>query len=604
MTVKIKSIIEEERFLELADRYLPILTGDGGKETYKNYISHKLNNISKDEFLIPVLGVQGSGKSSLLNALLMDDLILPVDADETTCIPVEVRYGKDIDGQICVYLLDEKEPNILYEAKEIEQYVHNYYNYANQKNVSHIVIFKNDSILKEGLVFVDLPGVSSLTQGNVKTTMDYIEKLSAAIFLLRTVPPITRSERVFLSTAWPKLTKAWFIQNQWTDESWKEVNEGLKHNKDVLTEIARNHKTNENIDIRIVNVYKALNSCLQNDEVVMEESGIPELRNYISEIAKTWRTTIFEKFSDDIRLLVGRIKSKLEEQLRDSQLDRKTLRKKYREQERKFEDIINSNRDKISQIRLSIQRFETDLRNYAHVQSKKQAENLRNEMRRVTGNKVVDGDLLTRVLRENEQMFALDAIEGLNDKLFEVKKLMEVEIGDLEVRNMDDTYNGLADFYKESAFKYEKGLAPTIGIGGSITGIYAGLAIGTAIGGPVGTVVGGVVGIGISLFSSFIGKKTKEYVEDTRMEATMSDLEGPIEEFKDSLLNSINDHVDDYFTSINKSLEQFIAAQEKQLEADREEHRRNIKLSEEEIGERRQKIEDDLSYLEKIEVAI
>jgi len=604
VTVKIKSIIEEERFLELADRYLPILTGDGGKETYKNYISHKLNNISKDEFLIPVLGVQGSGKSSLLNALLMDDLILPVDADETTCIPVEVRYGKDIDGQICVYLLDEKEPNILYEAKEIEQYVHNYYNYANQKNVSHIVIFKNDSILKEGLVFVDLPGVSSLTQGNVKTTMDYIEKLSAAIFLLRTVPPITRSERVFLSTAWPKLTKAWFIQNQWTDESWKEVNEGLKHNKDVLTEIARNHKTNENIDIRIVNVYKALNSCLQNDEVVMEESGIPELRNYISEIAKTWRTTIFEKFSDDIRLLVGRIKSKLEEQLRDSQLDRKTLRKKYREQERKFEDIINSNRDKISQIRLSIQRFETDLRNYAHVQSKKQAENLRNEMRRVTGNKVVDGDLLTRVLRENEQMFALDAIEGLNDKLFEVKKLMEVEIGDLEVRNMDDTYNGLADFYKESAFKYEKGLAPTIGIGGSITGIYAGLAIGTAIGGPVGTVVGGVVGIGISLFSSFIGKKTKEYVEDTRMEATMSDLEGPIEEFKDSLLNSINDHVDDYFTSINKSLEQFIAAQEKQLEADREEHRRNIKLSEEEIGERRQKIEDDLSYLEKIEVAI
>ena len=50
-------------------------------------------DLAANECLIPVLGTQGSGKSSFLNAILFGDIVLPVDADETTCIPTAVKYG-------------------------------------------------------------------------------------------------------------------------------------------------------------------------------------------------------------------------------------------------------------------------------------------------------------------------------------------------------------------------------------------------------------------------------------------------------------------------------------------------------------------------------
>lgn len=232
-----KSVLENPRFLNLADKYLPIVTAQGERQSYESFLSHKVININKDEFLIPVLGVQGAGKSSFLNALLMDDLVLPVDVDETTCVPVEVRYSEEDCGKIDVYFSENAPPVSLSDPKEMEQYVHNNFNVGNEKNVSHIVIYKNNTILKNGVVFVDLPGVDSLTSRNGETTLKYIEKLSAAFFLLRTVPTITRSERIFLSTVWPKLTKAWFIQNQWNDESKKEVQQGMEYNVKKLNEI-------------------------------------------------------------------------------------------------------------------------------------------------------------------------------------------------------------------------------------------------------------------------------------------------------------------------------------------------------------------------------
>ena len=57
---------------------------------------------------ISVLGTQGSGKSSLLNALLFGNIVLPVDVDETTCIPTVVRYSDSAEPKAFAVLEDEK----------------------------------------------------------------------------------------------------------------------------------------------------------------------------------------------------------------------------------------------------------------------------------------------------------------------------------------------------------------------------------------------------------------------------------------------------------------------------------------------------------------
>ena len=51
-----------------------------------------------------VIGCPGAGKSTFLNAVLFGDIILPVDADETTRIPTGVRYGENAKPEAFVVM--------------------------------------------------------------------------------------------------------------------------------------------------------------------------------------------------------------------------------------------------------------------------------------------------------------------------------------------------------------------------------------------------------------------------------------------------------------------------------------------------------------------
>ena len=76
----------DQRMVDCLDRY---------SDTQESVGTNLLNAIRKSdqaEVIIPVLGMQGMGKSTLINGLLEEN-ILPNDADETTCVPVEVKYG-------------------------------------------------------------------------------------------------------------------------------------------------------------------------------------------------------------------------------------------------------------------------------------------------------------------------------------------------------------------------------------------------------------------------------------------------------------------------------------------------------------------------------
>lgn len=65
--------------------------------------------LSARRFVVPVAGVQGSGKSTLLNAIAFDTPVLPIDADETTCVPLEIAYAERPSGQAIVRYTDGRE---------------------------------------------------------------------------------------------------------------------------------------------------------------------------------------------------------------------------------------------------------------------------------------------------------------------------------------------------------------------------------------------------------------------------------------------------------------------------------------------------------------
>ena len=222
--MKYVDLINDSRFNFLLEKYL----NKDNAVNYIDYFNHFIDNLNEKEIIIPVLGIQGAGKSSFLNSILMEENILPTDVDETTCVPVEVRYGEDTEKAI-VHFLDKECKEI--KLCDLEKYVHNDYNMANELKVSKIILYNKNDVLNNNVVLVDLPGVGSLTPENQRTTLDYVNKLVSGIFMLRTNPPITRTERNFINALWPKLSNTIFVQNKWNDESDEDALDAKEHNE-------------------------------------------------------------------------------------------------------------------------------------------------------------------------------------------------------------------------------------------------------------------------------------------------------------------------------------------------------------------------------------
>ena len=117
--MKYIELIHDVKFNYLLEKYL---NNQSQGVDYKEYFRHFIENLNISEIIVPILGIQGAGKSSFLNSILMDDNILPTDVDETTCVPVEIRYGENVN-EATIYYLDNTNKSI--NIEELESYVHN-----------------------------------------------------------------------------------------------------------------------------------------------------------------------------------------------------------------------------------------------------------------------------------------------------------------------------------------------------------------------------------------------------------------------------------------------------------------------------------------------
>ncbi len=184
--MSVGKIINDERLKDILNKY-SLDNGIGDK------LFSTIKNSENKEIIIPIVGMQGMGKSTLINAILEEN-ILPNEAGETTCIPVEVKYG---ENSAIVYFKNGESTKIPCTVESLSNYVDNKFNYGNEKGISHIVLHRKIDLLKNGLTIVDLPGIGSITKENQETTCRYIENLCTAIFIIPTVPTIRKNRTNF-----------------------------------------------------------------------------------------------------------------------------------------------------------------------------------------------------------------------------------------------------------------------------------------------------------------------------------------------------------------------------------------------------------------------
>ncbi|NOY12618.1 MAG: Dynamin family protein [Deltaproteobacteria bacterium] len=173
--------------------------------------------LAEGRFHLAVLGQFKRGKSTLLNALLGDDL-LPTDILPVTAIPTFISSGSEIT--VRVYFFDRSETDYFPTdddrslAAFLADYVTEAGNPHNQHQVSRVEISHPAALLHQGVVLVDTPGIGSTLKHNTEVAHQILPQCDAALFLVSPDPPITEIELEYLAQIKQQLPRTFYLLNK------------------------------------------------------------------------------------------------------------------------------------------------------------------------------------------------------------------------------------------------------------------------------------------------------------------------------------------------------------------------------------------------------
>jgi len=194
-------------FFELAHQTEAIMEGSAaladklGFEASAQTIREQLEAFHKKELMVVTAGEAKRGKSSLLNALLNEkEPLFPVDANVCTSVVTIVRYGQA--EVIEAYIEDPKADGgcrvVKLSREQIPDYVSEKGNPNNYKRIKLLCARIPNDLLKEGVVFVDTPGVGSLNIEHAETTYSFLPNADVLLFVGDADSGLTESELNFL----------------------------------------------------------------------------------------------------------------------------------------------------------------------------------------------------------------------------------------------------------------------------------------------------------------------------------------------------------------------------------------------------------------------
>lgn len=556
--------ILDKRLVAFLDQY------SDTQESVGTTLLRIIQNMDNAEVIIPVLGMQGMGKSTLINGLLKEN-ILPNDADETTCVPVEVKFGTNECA--VVHFFDQEKTIAVHTREELNEYVDNNFNPANEKHVARIELFRNNEMLKNGMVIVDLPGVGSLTKENENTTKRYVENLCSAIFVIPTVPTIRNKESLFIKSLWSQFSKAIFVQNDW-GETQEEIRESLEFNNKVLRNIAEELHNPYDNDIILVNAYNAISGALRKDQNMVIKSNIKALYDKIIQLSTNWGTERENVLKSRIKLCIEFAKGNILKKLSDLGKSKEEI---LAENEKKIADFNQGTieiTDKINRLKTYLREQEDEVYFTARDKSKECAKKIRAAIYKVIDGGVYDGPYLSSafadIQEEETKDFMNDIIDMFMSIKFEVESKFD-EIQSIEIENEITIHS--TEFSSKSSTKWEKGFQIMANIGGGVVGalgasagaaaIYSALGI-AAASEPAGWVVAGV-GMAIYGIFSLFGWGVKKVVQSDRADKTKRQISPKIDEIENSLLKAISEKYADFATSCTNSLDAILKYREEEL---------------------------------------
>ncbi len=187
-----------------------------------------LDRVREGRFFVACLGQFKRGKSTLINALL-DDELLPSGVAPVTSAVTVVRFGAH-RARVRLGLNDWREIR----TSEVADYVSEAANPENKKGVTGVELFCPSPLLAHGLCLVDTPGIGSVFAGNTEETRSFVPQIDAVIVVLGGDPPISGDELELLDTVSKQVKDVLLVLNKADRLSDEDICEARAFTTEIL----------------------------------------------------------------------------------------------------------------------------------------------------------------------------------------------------------------------------------------------------------------------------------------------------------------------------------------------------------------------------------
>jgi ribosome biogenesis GTPase A len=292
--------------------------------------------VRSNAFNLVVVGQFKRGKTSLINALLGAE-ILPVAVVPLTSIVTIMTWGETL--RIKVYFNDGKISEI--KSESLVDYVTEKGNPKNVKDVREVVLTYPSPYLKDGVRFIDTPGVGSIYQHNTDVAYQYLPKSDAALFLLSVDQPMSKAELDFLMDVKEYSNKIFFVLNKADYLRENDLNESIEFSKNGLKEAMGSE-----VKLFPVSARLALEGTASKSGELMEKSMLPlfskDLNRFLMEEKGN---VLILSVTNNLLRSISQAKLELELELKSLTTPLEELKEKIQAFENKKGDVAQVKRD-------------------------------------------------------------------------------------------------------------------------------------------------------------------------------------------------------------------------------------------------------------------
>jgi ribosome biogenesis GTPase A/DNA-binding transcriptional MerR regulator len=298
------------------------------------------NRLAQGRFHLAVLGQFKRGKSTLLNALLGEE-VLPTSVIPLTAIPTFIRPGQELQARVLFQDDRDAEEFIAGNAGQLNEFIARFVtesgNPKNRLGVLQVEVTHPAGILHKGVVLIDTPGIGSTFRHNTEATLNFLPQCDAALFLVSADPPITEVEVEFLKQVRSKVARLFFILNKVDYLSDEERRAALEFLRKVLAEQVG---VPAETPIFCVSARQASEARDKGDQTLWAASGLEKVERHLVEFlacekATALREAVGRKAAD----VVADVLMRLRLAMRSLQMPLEELRHRLEVFERKLQEV-------------------------------------------------------------------------------------------------------------------------------------------------------------------------------------------------------------------------------------------------------------------------